>query len=207
MAISTYDELKASVADFLNRDDLTAVIPDFITMAEADLNRSVRHWRMEGRANAPIDSKYSAIPADFLEVITFHTTTGNFRPLELLSQGELLKRRQDTQDTSGAPSFYAISAGEIEVYPTPDGTYQTELYYYQRIDALSASNTNNWLLTYFPDAYLYGSLMHSAPYLKDDARIQIWAGLYQQAVGSINRESEASKFGGSGRRMKIRAYT
>ena len=49
MAITTYDELKTSVADFLNRDDLTSVIPDFITMAEADLNRNVRHWRMEGR--------------------------------------------------------------------------------------------------------------------------------------------------------------
>lgn len=207
MAISTYDELKTSIADFLNRDDLASVIPDFITMAEASMNRSVRHWRMEGRATAEIDTKYSAIPADFLEVITFHTTTGNFRPLELLSQGELLQRRQSTQDTSGAPSYYAITAGEIEVYPTPDGTYNTELYYYQRISALSASNTTNWLLTYFPDAYLYGSLIHSAPYLKDDARIQIWAALYNESVGSINRESEASKFGGSGRRMKIRAYT
>ena len=105
MAITTYDELKTSVADFLNRDDLTSVIPDFITMAEADLNRNVRHWRMEGRANANIDSKFSAIPGDFLEVITFHTTTGNFRPIELLSQGELLQRREATQDTSGAPSF------------------------------------------------------------------------------------------------------
>ena len=44
MAITTYDELKTSVADFLNRDDLTSVIPDFITMAEADLNRNVRHY-------------------------------------------------------------------------------------------------------------------------------------------------------------------
>lgn len=207
MAISTYDELKTSIADFLNRDDLASVIPDFITMAEASMNRSVRHWRMEGRATAEIDTKFSAIPADFLEVITFHTTTGNFRPLELLSQGELLQRRQSTQDTAGAPAYYAITAGEIEVYPTPDGTYNTELYYYQRISALSASNTTNWLLTYFPDAYLYGSLIHSAPYLKDDARIQIWATLFNESVGSINRESEASKFGGSGRRMKIRAYT
>ena len=33
MALSTYDELKASVADFLNRSDLTSVIPDFIKMA------------------------------------------------------------------------------------------------------------------------------------------------------------------------------
>ena len=206
MAITTYAELKSSITDFLNRDDLDTVAPDFITLAEADLSRKVRHWRMEGRATADIDSKYSAIPADFLEVITLHVTSGNLRPLELISQAEMLQRRYENLDTSGKPAYYALTAGEIEVYPTPDGTYTTELYYYKRISALSDSNTSNWLLEYFPDAYLYGSLVHSAPYLKDDARLQLWAALYEQAIASINRESEATKFGGSGRRMKIKAY-
>ena len=32
MSLSNYTGLKASIADFLNRDDLTAVIPDFITL-------------------------------------------------------------------------------------------------------------------------------------------------------------------------------
>ena len=206
MAITTYAELKSSITDFLNRDDLDTVAPDFITLAEADLSRKVRHWRMEGRATAEIDTQYSAIPADFLEVITFHVTSGNLRPLELISQAEMLQRRYENLDTSGKPAYYALTAGEIEVYPTPDGTYTTELYYYKRILALSDSNTSNWLLEYFPDAYLYGSLVHSAPYLKDDARLQLWAALYEQAIASINRESEATKFGGSGRRMKIKAY-
>ena len=206
MAITTYAELKSSITDFLNRDDLDTVAPDFITLAEADLSRKVRHWRMEGRATAEIDTQYSAIPADFLEVITFHVTSGNLRPLELISQAEMLQRRYENLDTSGKPAYYALTAGEIEVYPTPDGTYTIELYYYKRISALSDSNTSNWLLEYFPDAYLYGSLVHSAPYLKDDARLQLWAALYEQAIASINRESEATKFGGSGRRMKIKAY-
>ena len=206
MAITTYAELNRSITDFLTRDDLDTVAPDFITLAEADLSRKVRHWRMEGRATAEIDTQYSAIPADFLEVITFHVTSGNLRPLELISQAEMLRRRYENLDTSGKPAYYALTAGEIEVYPTPDGTYTTELYYYKRISALSDSNTSNWLLEYFPDAYLYGSLVHSAPYLKDDARLQLWAALYEQAIASINRESEATKFGGSGRRMKIKAY-
>ena len=206
MAITTYAELKSSITDFLNRDDLDTVAPDFITLAEADLSRKVRHWRMEGRATAEVDTQYSAIPADFLEVITFHITSGELRPLELISQAEMLQRRYENLDTSGKPAYYALTAGEIEVYPTPDGTYNTELYYYKRIPVLTDSNTSTWLLEYFPDAYLYGSLVHSAPYLKDDARVQVWAALYEQAIASINRESEASKFGGSGRRMKIRAY-
>jgi len=206
MALTTYDELKASIADFLNRDDLTSVIPDFISLAEADMNRGLRHWRQEKRSTAEIDTQYSAIPADFLEVISFHISSGDYRSLELISQAEMQNRRYKSGDTSGKPAFYAITAGEIEVYPTPDGTYDAELYYYSRITALSASNTSNWLLEYFPEAYLYGSLLHSAPYLKDDERVQVWASLYANAINAINAESEKSKFGGSGRRMRIRAY-
>ena len=44
MALNTFTALKASIADYLNRDDLTAVIPDFITLAESQINREVRHW-------------------------------------------------------------------------------------------------------------------------------------------------------------------
>jgi len=207
MALTTYDELKTSIADFLNRDDLTSVIPDFITMAESDLNMNLRHWRQEERANAPIDSQFSALPADFLEIISFHISSGDFRALELLSKAEMLDRRFKSGDAAGKPAFYAVTAGEIEVYPTPDGTYTTELYYFSRIDALSATNTTNWALEYFPNAYLYGALMHSAPYLKDDPRLQVWGTLYQAAINAINLEGERSKTGGSGRRMRIRSYS
>ena len=206
MAITTYAELKASIADFLNRDDLTSVAPDFITLAEADMNRRVRHWRMEGRATAQIDTQFSALPADFGETITLHITSGDLAQLELLGKAEMLKQRANSNDAVGKPRFYAITAGEIEVFPTPDATYTSELYYYKRITSLSDSNTSNDILTFFPDAYLYGSLVHSAPYLKDDARVAVWGSIYAQTLADINSESEATKFGGSGRRMKIKAY-
>ena len=206
MPLATYAELQAAIADTLNRDDLTSAIPDFITLAEADMQRRVKHWRQEKRSTAELDTQYSAIPADFLEAIRFYITSNDTSPLELISQSEMLDRRYRNADTTGKPHYYAITAGEIEVYPTPDGTYNAELYYYSRIPALSDSNTSNWVLEYFPDLYLYGSLIHSAPYLKNDERTQVWAALYQSAIDGINAESESSKFGGSGRRMKIRSY-
>jgi len=206
MSLTTYAELQTTIADFLNRDDLTSAIPTFITLAEADMSRNLRHWRQEKRSTAEIDTQYSAIPADFMEAIRFHITSGDTAPLNLISQDQMLDRRYRNADTSGQPHYYAITAGEIEVYPTPDGTYDAELYYFSRIPALSDSNTSNWVLEYFPDAYLYGALVHSAPYLKEDPRIQVWAALLKNAIDGINRESEKSKFGGSGRRMKIRSY-
>ena len=206
MAITTYSELKTAIADFLNRDDLTATVPNFIALAEANMQRKIRHWRQEKRSTAELDTQYSAIPADFLEIIRFYITSGGTRKLELISQAELLDRKRRNLNTSGSPAFYALTAGEIEVYPVPDGTYDVELYYYSRVPALSDSATTNWLLEYFPDMYLYGALVHSAPYLKDDSRTQLWSALYQEAIDAINTSSEKAKFGGSGRRMKIRAY-
>jgi hypothetical protein len=206
MAITTYTELKTAIADFLNRDDLSSAVPTFISLAEADMQRRVRHWRMEKRSTAELDTQYSAIPADFVEVIRFYVTSNDTRPLELISQAELLDRKAKRGNASGAPAYYALTAGELEIYPVPDGTYDVELYYISRIPALSDSNASNWMLEQYQDAYLYGALVHSAPYLKDDARVTVWAALYQNAIDAINAESERSKFGGSGRRMKIRSY-
>ena len=43
MALTTYTELKASLANWLNRSDLTTEIADdFIKLAEADFNSKLR---------------------------------------------------------------------------------------------------------------------------------------------------------------------
>jgi hypothetical protein len=207
MAITTYAELKTSITDFLNRDDLDTATPTFISLAEADMQRKIRHWRQEKRSNANLNSRYSDVPSDFLEVIRFGVSGGNHSTLEIISQGDMLDLRMKSRDASGSPRYYALTAGEIELFPTPSAVTATELYYYSKIDNLSASNASNWLLQNHPDAYLYGALVHSAPYLADDARVSVWASLYQNAIGAINAESESVKFGGSGRRLKIRGLS
>jgi hypothetical protein len=205
MSISNFSELKSSIADFLNRDDLTSVIPTFIKLAEADMNRKIRHWRMEKRATANLDTQYTAFPNDFIEGIRLMITgTTEFR-LELITLSELMDKRSEN-NASGTPRFYALVDGSFEVYPTPDQTYTLEMLYYERIDALSDSNTTNWALTYHPDAYLYGALTHSAPYLGEDARSQVWAQLYQNAISGTNMEDQQAKSSGSGHRMRIRSF-
>ena len=80
------------------------------------------------------------------------------------------------------------------------------MYYYGKIPSLSASNATNQILENFPDVYLYGSLVHSAPFLGDDQRLQVWGSLYQSSLNAINGQSERAKQGAVGRRMKIRSY-
>tara|TARA_R100001463_G_scaffold64664_1_gene117749 strand:+ start:320 stop:940 length:621 start_codon:yes stop_codon:yes gene_type:complete len=204
VSISNFTELKTSIADFLNRDDLTSVIPTFIKLAEADMNRKLRHWRMEKRATANLDTRYTALPIDFLEPIRLMLTGTSETRLEMITLSELMDKRASS-NTSGTPKFYAMVDGSFEVYPTPDQTYTLEIVYYETIDNLSDQITTNWVLTYHPDVYLYSSLSHSAPYLSEDQRTTVWAQLYQNGVNGINMEDQKSKSGGSGHRMRIRS--
>ena len=205
MSITTYDELKTTIADFLNRDDLTAIIPTFISLTEADLNRQVRHWRMEDRAVALLDTQYTALPTNFLEVSRAMLTSPSVQRLELITNAELMDRRA-ADETAATPAFYAIVDGSFEVYPKPDQDYDFELVYFERLAALSASNASNWMLEYNPDAYLYGSLSHAAPYLGEDQRTAVWASLYKNAIDGINLEDDKAKTSGSGHRMRIRSF-
>ena len=206
MAITTYAELQTTIANWLNRDDLTAVIPDFISLTEAGINRDLRHYRMINRVDATLDSRYVQMPTDWMETVRFSITSGNTYRIELISRDDMLEYRQNTADVSGRPRFYANIGDTIEVFPTPDAEYQMQLQYYAKTPALSNTNTANWLLTTAPDIYLYGALVQSAPYLNDDARIQTWAALYQSVLDSLQKASDDTRFAGSGLRMRVTSY-
>lgn len=206
MSITTYAELKSAIADFLNRDDLTSVIPTFIDLAEAQMQREIRHHRMMRRSDGQIDSRYSPVPTTWLETIRLHIVGTNSYRLELTSMDDMLQLREESDGVAGRPTHYAHVGENIEVYPNPDAAYDIEMLYYEKIPALSDSNTSNWLLEVAPDAYLYGALVQAAPYLQDDARIQVWGGLYGGAVEGVNKEAEKARFGGSGLRLRIRSY-
>ena len=68
MALSTYTELKASVANFLNRSDLTTEIQDdFIKLTEADFNAKLRIRQMEQIDDVTINSETVTVPSGFIE--------------------------------------------------------------------------------------------------------------------------------------------
>ena len=198
MALTTYAELKTSIGDWLNRSDLTSVIPDFISLAEAQVERTLRTRQMIVRANASFDVQYGAVPADFLEVKSLKLTSTNPQtPLSFLSI-DALDNEMTKHTASGRPKFFGIVGGQFRIVPTPDSNYTTELTYYAKLSKLSNSNTTNWLLTSNPDIYLYGALLQAAPYLQDDARIQTWATLYERALNdSQTADDRGASSGGA----------
>ena len=204
MSITTYAELQSSIADWLLRDDLTSVIPTFISLAEAKFNRRIRDYRMVKRATAQVDTAYFAIPSDWQENIRFQLNTSPITTLEYVTPDQAAEEKR-LYNSSGRPAFFTMIGDQFQIVPAPDSTYDAELTYYAKIPALSGSNTSNWLLTKAPDIYLYGALMEAAPYLDDDARIQVWGGLLEHSMNALQIESDRAKTGSSSIRMRAKA--
>jgi hypothetical protein len=198
-----YSELKSSIADFLNRQDLTSVIPTFILLCEADLNRTVRHKSMLCRATAVLDTHFTALPSDFLEAKNIQLNTTPVKSLEYMTM-EHADEYRATHSTTGVPNYYTFVGETLEVVPEPADSYTIELVYYKKISALSDSSTSNWLLASHPDVYLYGALMQAAPYLKDDERIPVWGQLYKAFIGDLNSASDKSEYSGSSLKMRTK---
>ena len=185
MALDTFAGLKATIADYLNRDDLTSIIPSFISIAEAKFNRKLRTRQMVKRANGDIETAFFSYPADWLSAKEFQLNTNPITRLEFVTEAYADELRSSRYISIGKPAYYTIVGTQLEFIPTPDTTYTAELTYYAKIPALSDSNTSNWLLAYAPDLYLYGSLVEATPYLKDDERLATWSQMYINSLGDI----------------------
>lgn len=193
MAITTYAELQTAIGDWLNRADLDQKIPDFIRLAESTLNDVLRQADMVTQSTGiTITAGRATLPQDALEVVYAQVGSAEDEPLEQISPQQLtMLRRTRTRDAAN-PRFFAIIGRQIVVTPTPSsGTL--DLDYYQRIPALTTSNTTNWLLTDAPHVYLYTSLLHATPFLMDDARYQVFQNtVSQQVMASVKSQQTLS---------------
>ena len=192
--ITNYSTLKSTIADYLNRADLTSQIETFIQFAEADLNTRLRCREQIVRAEATSSAEYVQLPADWLEAINLHIVGGQ-QPLRYvtLDEADIINKEQ----IYTAPHFYSLMNGAIEIIPEPSDDIDIEMIYYAKITSLSDGNTTNWLLTKAPDVYLYGALTHAAPFLMDDQRIAVFAQIYLARVQALQDESQKSLHSGS----------
>ena len=193
MALTTYDELKSTIADYLDRDDLTSQIDDFIDLVEARHKREVRIRAMLSREEFTLDNRYENFPTRFLaakylriQIPATETSNRRFYPdvTELSTHELTLKSRKDAD--TGAPKHFAIHE-QLEFDRVPDQDYTAEIFFYKPLTALSDSNDSNEILSLAPDAYLYGALAASAPFLLNDERIPIWENAYITVVKELNK--------------------
>ena len=206
MALGTFTELKDAVADWLDRSDLTARIPDFITLAEARLNRDLRIRPMEVRSSMETTSgqRYFNLPGGYLQMRNIQINTNPITPLEYITP-EMLDRLYGSS-TTGKPRAYTLIGDEIQLAPVPDSDYTVEMAFYEKFTALgdgtSGTVTTNWLTTNAPDVLLYGSLLEAEPFIKNDERIGLWLNAYNGAVKKIQDADARDRHSGSAMRIR-----
>lgn len=200
--ILNYSDLQNSTGDFLNRQDLLPIVKTFIQFAEADFNRTLRVRDMISSAPVALaftTSDLAALPDDFIE-LKGAPVGPDGKPLGYKTDEDLSVLDADPNLT-GNPLFYTILGPNMRISPAPGPTATTTTYvtinYYQRIPALTDPTESNWLLQKHPDLYLYTTLMQSAPYLKDDERIQIWGGIQQKLMADISMDTERASYRGA----------
>ena len=206
MALGTFTELKDAIADWLDRSDLTARIPDFITLAEARLNRDLRIRPMEVRSTMETTSgqQYFNLPGGYIQMRNIQLNTNPTAPLEYITP-EMLDRLYGSS-TTGKPRAYSLIGDEIQLAPIPDSDYTVEMAFYEKFtplgDGTSGTVTTNWLTTNAPDVLLYGALLEAEPFIKNDERIRLWLSAYEGAVKKIQDADARDRHSGSAMRIR-----
>jgi hypothetical protein len=196
MSFSTYSELKTTIASYLARSDLTAMIPTFIQLAELRLRRELRTRQMLVVATASTTGGDSTVglPTDFLAMRDIHVNTNPITTLSYAAPNAFYNSYRATE--SGKPTEYTVLATELQLSPVPDSTYTLQMLYYAQPYFMSDTNPSNVFLVNFPDALLYAALGEAEPYLMNDARLQTWASLYDRAISSITISDQSSEYSG-----------
>ena len=206
MALGTFTELKDALADWLDRSDLTDRIPDFITLAEARLNRDVRIRPMEVRSSMETTAgqRYFNLPGGYLQMRNIQINSNPITPLEYITP-EMLDRLYGS-DTTGKPKAYTLIGDEIQLAPIPDSDYTVEMAFYEKFtplgDGTSGTTTSNWLTLNAPDVLLYGALLEAEPFIKNDERIALWLNAYNGAVKKIQDADARDRHSGSAMRIR-----
>lgn len=194
MPITSYATLQSAVADWLNRDDMTAVIPQFIANAEARFKRDLRVRKLQNAGTLVISADDQALASDLMAVEGWYLDGPTYFHRIQMVGAEALGELKTVWGSTGAPRYAALIAGSARFAPVPDASYETKLTYWRKIVSLSDQNVNNWLLEEHPDLYLYATLVEAAPYLQDDTRVATWQDQLDKRLAELDARTSAEQF-------------
>jgi hypothetical protein len=198
VALATYEELVKAIADWVARADLVDKIPDFIRLFEGAASRDldIREQETTVSANLIAGQDYIDLPLDCLwpRLLVIKSTP---KIVPRIVSGVEFARFEEAHRAAGAPNpVVAVHEGNrIKLGAVPTAATPYDLWYMRGIPPLGDDRESNQVLVQAPDCYLYGSLLHTAPYLGSDDRLAVWASLYKDAARSYRMMNWRSRTG------------
>lgn len=199
--LTNYDGLNLAMADWLERDDLTEKIPDFIRMAEARFRDVLVMPDMETQVSLT-PAATVPLPADFDSIRQLGIK--GYAAMDQLSPADFYGLPNDVNDQPplAQPTKFAIVAGNFLFWPTPDKTYAATMTYRANLPALSLQNQSNWLFARRPDLYLYASLLHAEFYGWNDNRLPLIKSAVDEALQETMMAGVRRRYGSGPLTMK-----
>ena len=184
----------------MNRSDLTDRIPEFIALGEKRLGRDPRLRNIATQDFTAVEDY--ALPTDFKAIVDIYLDgSSQYGRISVVSPTELAERKLRHGDT-GVPRFVAVidtvAGRTLRFAPEPSSTssYTVRMVYEEGVDALSDSNTSNWLLDEAHDLYLWAALSATEGYLQEDSRVALWKSEYEQAADEFEKDKNRRQYGG-----------
>lgn len=209
---NNYKELKDTVVDWVDRQDIGDKIPGFVRLVTVDVSRDIRIPTMVTSVVTDMYADGSVlIPPDLIEVKSLNVVELNeqnavtaIHSLDRASIYEYERSRKNNHSIEGVPSKFASSRNKFYVFPLDyssdtlvDNTIvnnkvvgKVEVTYYRLPVTINEDDEYNWILEISPEIYFYGCLMHAYRYVRDLDNAQFWEVQYNKAVkklqGSVN---------------------
>jgi len=193
----TYTALVSQIALWMNRNDLGAVIPSFVSVAESRIARDLRIRKQISSTGilASTTTRAVALPSDWLELVDL-SITGVVAPSLQYMTLDQLEARFPEGGCTGQPYYYTINGDSIFLGPVPDSAYPIEVIYYARFPTLSVAESN-WLYTNHPSIYLYAALREGCLFVKDTKSAAEWDALFKSEVKSLQDDDDEATHSGS----------
>lgn len=197
MAFTNLGDLKSAVADWMNREDLTGVIPDFIRMGVARINSDVRSQNrkslLEFNVTVPAGSQFNPYLLGNLPKVETFAINGKVIPQ--VSYEEYLAALMNGDEAwclaevslSGEPSlrytgFEDVPVGADDVEVSIRGYSETDFDNYSLDTSTFTEYTEN------PAVYLYAALVEASIYLRDAEGVAIFQARYDELQDKAYRD-------------------
>lgn len=196
-----YGELKANVAAWMNRTDLTAIIPTFVMLAQDRIYLGSPELGVDplrvGDMLTVVSPFAGALPANWTEVkrLSWFLSGTIKYPLEFLP----IEKIGPYEGIAGRPQYFSLR-GDTVVYG-PTFSNDVELMYYARPANLSADA--DAIPANCDSVYLYATLLEASLYMKDDAQASRMAIAFKNAINGVQKQDDGNLH--SGNTLRIRS--
>lgn len=206
MALTNLGELKASVADWLNREDLTTQIPDFVKLAENRINADHRsrvvanevHQAFTVASENQINPVAQHSPFEVTAVVVDGKVIQNVTWDEYHREQDSPKSANGVYTFSKGNLYYSGFVEESGTAPDPGGADVVVEYHGFELSEFNFTSdaSTTALFTEHPEIFLYASLLEASVYLRDMEGVQIYQVRYDELMDKIQKSFNRRKVSG-----------